>query len=196
MSSRDAILTAVRKHLPQSSPLPDFEGPWIQYPDPLAQFSSIQEMIGGRCFPVGSEADIAAVLATLPQYSSAKQTLSMVPSASTGSVAIETISDPHQLFDIDFAILPGEIAVAENAAVWVSDARVKHRVIFFLCQHLALVVQRKDLVHNLHEAYERLNVTASPFGGFIAGPSKTADIEQSLVIGAHGPRSMTVFIVG
>ena len=120
----------------------------------------------------------------------------MVPSASTGSVAIETISDPHQLFDIDFAILPGEIAVAENAAVWVSDARVKHRVIFFLCQHLALVVQRKDLVHNLHEAYERLNVTASPFGGFIAGPSKTADIEQSLVIGAHGPRSMTVFIVG
>jgi L-lactate dehydrogenase complex protein LldG len=196
MSSRDAILNAVRKQLSQSSPLPDFDGPWIQYPDPLAQFSAVLEMIGGRCVLVCSESQIAEVLAKLPQFSSAKQTLSLVPAACTGSVAMDQIRDPHQLADIDFAILPGDVAVAENAAVWVSDARVTHRVIFFLCQHLALVVRLNDLVHNLHEAYERLDVTASPYGGFIAGPSKTADIEQSLVIGAHGPRSMTVFVVG
>lgn len=196
MSSRDAILAAVRKQLPQSSPLPDFDGPWIQYPDPVAQFSSVLEMIGGRCVRVGSEAEIAGVLATLPQYSSAKQTLSLVPGTVPGTTSMEQISDPHQLADIDFAILPGDVAVAENAAVWVSDAQVIHRVIFFLCQHLALVVRLDHLVHNLHQAYDRLHVTASPYGGFIAGPSKTADIEQSLVIGAHGPRSMTVFIVG
>jgi L-lactate dehydrogenase complex protein LldG len=33
------------------------------------------------------------------------------------------------------------------------------------------------------------------FGAFIAGPSKTADIEQSLVLGAHGPKTMTVFLL-
>ena len=33
------------------------------------------------------------------------------------------------------------------------------------------------------------------FGVFIAGPSKTADIEQSLVLGAHGPKTMTVFVI-
>ena len=196
MSSRDSILTAVRRQLPQSSPLPDFDGPWITYPDPLKQFSSVLEMIGGRCVPVACEADIGHELATMPQFASATQTLSLVPAAASGTVNIDQIDDPHQLFDIDFAILPGEVAVAENAAVWVSDARVKHRVIYFLCQHLALVVHKQNLVHNLHQAYDRVTVTASPFGGFIAGPSKTADIEQSLVIGAHGPRSMTVFIVG
>ena len=196
MSSRETILAAVRRQLPQSSPLPEFDGPWITYPDPLAQFSSVLETIGGRCVPVSSEAEIVRELAKLPQFSAAKQTLSLVPAAGSGTVDMDQIGDPHQLFDIDFAILPGELAVAENAAVWVSDARVKHRVIYFLCQHLALVVQARDLVHNLHQAYERLTVTASPFGGFIAGPSKTADIEQSLVIGAHGPRSMTVFVVG
>jgi L-lactate dehydrogenase complex protein LldG len=196
MSSRDAILNAVRKHLPESSPLPDFDGPWIHYPDPVAQFAGVLEMIGGRCIRVGSEAEIAGVLKTLPQYASATQVLSLVPGACPGTTTMEQINDPHDLADIDFAILPGDVAVAENAAVWVNDAQVRHRVIFFLCQHLALVVRMSDLVHNLHQAYERLCVTASPFGGFIAGPSKTADIEQSLVIGAHGPRSMTVFLVG
>ncbi len=196
MSSRDAILTAIRKHLPESSPLPDFEGPWIQYPDPFAQFASVLEMIGGRCIRVSSEAEIAAQLAQLPQYNSAKQTLSLVPAAFTGTTSMDLIHDPHDLADIDFAILPGEVAVAENAAVWVNELHVRHRVIYFLCQHLALVVPAANLVHNLHEAYDKISVSASPYGGFIAGPSKTADIEQSLVIGAHGPRSMTVFLVG
>lgn len=196
MSSRDSILAAVRRQLPQSSPLPTLEGPWITYPDPISQFASVLESIGGRCLRAESEAEVAEHLGTLPQYAAAKQTLSLAPGTVAGTVDIESITDPHQLFDIDFAILPGGVAVAENAAVWVSDAAVKHRVIYFLCQHLALVVRASDVVNNLYEAYERLPVTSSPFGGFIAGPSKTADIEQSLVIGAHGARSMTVFIVG
>jgi L-lactate dehydrogenase complex protein LldG len=195
MSSRDSILAAVRSHLPQSSPLPDLSGPWIQYPDPIAQFTQVLEAIGGRCIHVREPAEIQAELSKLPQFTEARQTLSVVPDI-TGTVSIDQINDPHDLSDVDFAILPGDLAVAENAAVWVNDVHVKHRVIYFLCQHLALVVRTSDLLHNLHEAYERLSVTQSPYGGFIAGPSKTADIEQSLVIGAHGPRSMTVFLVG
>lgn len=196
MSSRDAILAAVRKHLPESSPLPDLDGPWITYPDLLAQFSSVLEMIGGKCIPVASESEIATHLASLPPFATAQKTLSLVPTAIVGSVSMDQINNPHDLADIDFAILPGEVAVAENAAVWVNEKNVRHRVIYFLTQHLALVVPARDLVHNMYQAYERLSVTDTPFGGFIAGPSKTADIEQSLVIGAHGPRSMTVFIVG
>jgi L-lactate dehydrogenase complex protein LldG len=196
MSSREIMLAAVRKHLPQSEELPDLSGPWIQYPDPVAQFSSVLEMIGGKSIRVSAEAEIAAELVKLPQFASATKTLSLVPSAVSGTVSMNETQDPHDLADIDFAVLPGDIAVAENAAIWVNDATVKHRVIYFLCQHLALVVPIGNLVHNLHEAYDRLHVTASPYGGFISGPSKTADIEQSLVIGAHGPRSMTVFLVG
>jgi L-lactate dehydrogenase complex protein LldG len=190
------MLGSIRKHLPQSAELPDLDGPWIRYPDPVSQFASVLEMIGGRCVLVASEAEIGRELDLLPQYSSAKQILSLVPAAAQGTVAMNDIQDPHELESIDFAILPGQVAVAENGAVWVNDANVKHRVIYFLCQHLALVVPKKNLVHNLHEAYDQLSVSVSPYGGFISGPSKTADIEQSLVIGAHGPRSMTIFLVG
>jgi len=62
-----------------------------------------------------------------------------------------------------------------------------------IAQHLALVVNGSDIVSNMQEAYSRVNF--GNFGLFISGPSKTADIEQALVIGAHGARSCTVFVV-
>ncbi len=90
----------------------------------------------------------------------------------------------------------GEFAVAENGAVWVSGNAMKHRALLFLAQHLALVVSEKEIVRDLHQAYSRLSFSENGYGVFISGPSKTADIEQSLVMGAHGPRSLTVFLTG
>ena len=102
----------------------------------------------------------------------------------------------HELADLDLAILEGSPAVAESGAVWVVPADARQRAAAFLAQHLVLVVPRHTLVHELHEAYERIDPAAAPYGCFVAGPSKTADIEQSLVIGAHGPRSLTVLLHG
>lgn len=196
MTSRNDILSAIRKRLPEAAPLPDLAGPWIQYADPIAQFSSVLEMIGGRCIRVPDLAAIDAALQSVPAYASAKQIVSTIPGVGKSTVDLNSVDDPHTLENIDFAILTGQFAIAENAAIWVGDEAVKHRAIYFLCQHLSLVIQAKDMLHNMHQAYERLSFTTARFGGFIAGPSKTADIEQSLVIGAHGPRSMTVFVVG
>ena len=119
-----------------------------------------------------------------------------MPEITPGNVDLATVADPHALEDVDFAILRGEIAVAENGAVWVTDAGVRHRALYFIAQHLVLVVPAAALVDNMPQAYERLQFAGPGYGAFLSGPSKTADIEQSLVIGAHGPRSMTVFCVG
>jgi L-lactate dehydrogenase complex protein LldG len=100
------------------------------------------------------------------------------------------------LEDVDLFIARGEFGVAENAAVWVTDTHTRHRVLYFLTQHLVLVLSADQIVDNMHQAYERLQFTEPRFGLFLSGPSKTADIEQSLVIGAHGARSLTVFLIG
>ena len=123
-----------------------------------------------------------------------RRIVSLVEGVGRANVDLEAIDDPHALQDLDFAVLPGQFAVAENGAVWFSAAGVKHRVVPFITQHLALVVPADQLLDNMHQAYDRLAFSEPGFGTFISGPSKTADIEQSLVIGAHGPRSLTVFL--
>jgi L-lactate dehydrogenase complex protein LldG len=195
MASRDEILAAIRKHQPASSELPALNGQWITYPDRLAQFSGTILAIGGGFIRAASAAEADRQLSEIAAYRDAKQTVSIVPGIGQGNVDLAAIADAHQLETVDFAVLPGEFGVAENGAVWATDRGLKHRAIYFIVQHLALVIAADQIVDNMHQAYERLQFERAEFGTFIAGPSKTADIEQSLVIGAHGPRSLTVICV-
>lgn len=199
-SAKQTILSAIRQHQLAEAPLPSLDQQWITFADPRQQFSTVLESVGGRAVFVPNVAAISAELSAMSAWNESRKivtTVEGVESASTQQrVDLQQIDDPHVTEDIDFAILPGEFAVAENGAVWITDSVVKQRAIYFIAQHLALVVRADQVVHNMHEAYRRLSFDAARFGAFISGPSKTADIEQSLVIGAHGPRSMTVFLVG
>jgi len=100
--------------------------------------------------------------------------------------------DGLSLAEVEVLEIDGEFGVAENGAIWLTEDAMPHRVAPFICQHL--VINVKKIVPNMHAAYEELGKVNSGFGLFLAGPSKTADIEQSLVIGAHGARSLTVVI--
>jgi len=194
MTSKQAILKAIRDHEIAPVELPALEGSWIKYDDRLAQFQSVVAGVGGRCVRVATPEGIHSTLASLPEFASAKSIVSQLPNVA-GNVRLDDIADPHELETIDFAVMPAEFGVAENGAIWLTDIGVTHRAIYFIVQHLALVLPTDAIVHNMHEAYERITVGNSSLGIFISGPSKTADIEQSLVIGAHGPRSLTVISV-
>jgi L-lactate dehydrogenase complex protein LldG len=86
------------------------------------------------------------------------------------------------------------LGVAENGAVWLPLSRLQHRSAVFLATNVIIVLDRARIVADFHEAYASLDVGAEGFGVFVAGPSKTADIEQALVIGAHGPTSLTIVL--
>jgi L-lactate dehydrogenase complex protein LldG len=101
---------------------------------------------------------------------------------------------PHQCKDLDILIIKAELAVIENGAIWVTEPIDLPRSALFLTQHLIVVVDPTTMVNDMHAAYQKINKLTSNFGVFISGPSKTADVEQCLVIGAHGPRSLTILI--
>lgn len=198
MSSKSTIIASINAQtIPPVALPPDVARP-IRYEDPLRQFSEVLQMIGGQALHVPSLAEAQRLMIEQEIFQTAQQIVTVVPGIEVESakrVELASIHDPHGLERVDVAIMRGEFAVAENGAVWCTDALVKHRVVYFLSQHLILIVPAKQIVHNMHDAYERLQFTAPGFGMFKAGPSKTADIEQSLVIGAHGARSLTVYLV-
>jgi L-lactate dehydrogenase complex protein LldG len=196
MSGRNAILAALRSAAPSQTPLPPPPDP-ITYPDPVKQFADVLASVGGKAVLVESASDLDAEVRKLDACAQASRIASRVPGVSGANVDVGRLHDPHELEGIDLAILPGSFGVAENAAVWVDEACLgPHRAIFVIAQHLALVVPANSIVHNMQEAYARIKLQDAGFGVFISGPSKTADIEQSLVIGAHGARSCTVLVVG
>ncbi|MEQ8785321.1 MAG: LUD domain-containing protein [Pirellulaceae bacterium] len=194
MSSKADILARIRRNPTPAAPLPELEEAWITYPDPVAHFFEVLTSVGGQGQAVSNGDGAADAIRQLPCLADARRIVCRVEGVALGNVDLAAVADPHDLADIDLAILPAEFAVAENGAVWVTDRGLPHRVLYFITQHLVLVVPRREIVHNLHEAYRRLKFEEPGYGLFISGPSKTADIEQSLVIGAHGPRSLTVLL--
>jgi L-lactate dehydrogenase complex protein LldG len=103
---------------------------------------------------------------------------------------------PHEWESLDFAILPGQFGVAENGSIWLSEKAIPDRIIPFICKHLIVILHSNQLVQTMHEAYLKIQDEEYGYGVFISGPSKTADIEQSLVMGAHGSLEMSVIMVG
>ena len=110
--------------------------------------------------------------------------------ASTATAA----TDPHALRDLAVFACSATLGVAENGALWIATSDGMHRAGLFLAQRVVIVVAAEDIVATLHDAYERIDIRATSFATFVAGPSKTADIEQAMVIGAHGPKELTVLV--
>jgi L-lactate dehydrogenase complex protein LldG len=194
VGSREDILRALREAAPPPAPLPDLSGRRGQlFPDLAAQFALSLQEVGGRCVQT-TEAALPEELRKLARSLDAKIVGSIVPQLP--GIDLSAHSIPHTLAGVDLAVLPGELAVAENGAVWITEAGLRNlRALFVLAQHLALVVPAHALVNDIHEAYEKVRIPQPGYGCFVSGPSKTADIEQALVIGAHGARSCTVFLV-
>jgi len=101
----------------------------------------------------------------------------------------------EKLDKTEIAVFSGNIGVAENGAIWLEDKDLPNRILPFITQSLVLKIYTKNIVSNMQEVYRRIALGGLGFGVFISGPSKTADIEQSLVYGAHGAKELTVIII-
>jgi L-lactate dehydrogenase complex protein LldG len=193
MNSREKILEAVLTNQPEASPLPDISMFKGDYHDTVANYLEVFQSISGTAFLVEDLNAVKNLLSS--QHDFSKRIVTNLPELSDTAEIFSTETDPHSFQDIELAIIQAEFAVAENGAVWLTEALMGQRIIPYICQHLAVIVQAESIVPTLHEAYEIIGPGDYGFAGFIGGPSKTADIEQALVLGAHGPLTMTVFII-
>lgn len=186
MTSREKILASIATNKPSLTTLPNV--PIFEGDGSIERFKTVLEGIGGRTIELSSKADCQSAIDTY--YSDLKNIASNIVKA---NVEVNLGTSKDVLEQIDLAVIQGEIGVAENGTIWVPESSMLNRALPFITQHLVLVLEKKNIVANMQQAYDKLKGAGS-YGVFIAGPSKTADIEQSLVIGAHGARSMMVLV--
>lgn len=193
MTSREIILNKVKANKPAATQHPGPLTNAIRYENALETFKTMLTNIEGKTFEVSSWEEIATILNV--EYPDLPNKATDIPQLASWADFSLRHEDPHLLEQVNVAVIQGKVAVAENAAIWVTEEGMTHRVLPFITQYLAIVVPANNLVNNMHDAFEQIATGNYGWGVFISGPSKTADIEQSLVIGAHGARALCVFLL-
>ncbi len=200
MTSREKILTNIRNNKPtEQVALPtniNFESTTN---DLISLFTNVLKSISGEAIvAVNNDFIEKDIIRSFPNISIFVNLIHHLSIKGSFAQEIDSyqIKDAHDLALVDLAIIEGKIGVAENGAIWLNESCFGgHRVLPFITQHLVIVLKKENIVANMHQAYSRIELANIGFGLFLAGPSKTADIEQSLVIGAHGARSLKVYLV-
>jgi L-lactate dehydrogenase complex protein LldG len=194
LTARDEILRAVRSALPPAVSAPSArELGTNELPDRSALVERFTELAtsAGSLVLTTTNGDVSQHADAI--LGGAREVLSLVPGVQS---TIAAPTDPHGLATLELFVCEASLAVAENAAMWIATRDRIRRAGLFLAERVVIVVAAETIVADLHEAYARINVRSTPFGTFVSGPSKTADIEQALVIGAHGPKELVVIITG
>jgi L-lactate dehydrogenase complex protein LldG len=217
MNARDAILAAVRRNLPRPAvPLPEIPvserkgvkhglgykehltrlpevagAPDVNEPI-LPHFLRQLEAMGGRSYEV---ADASAARAKVAELFPDARVICSAVSEVPGTRKIEDVRDPHELDDVDVGVVRSPLGVAEAGAIWVTQKDLVINALGVLSQHLVVLLDPAAVVETMHDAYGRIDLTASPYGVFLAGPSATGDIEGVIIHGAQGARSLTVLLL-
>lgn len=171
----------------------------VRFDHPVEKFSEMLAQVGGHALCLKEGECVAEAVNRI--YPDAQRTALALPGMEhtellPGEVFNpDELDNPAELNGTDVAIIPAQLGVCENACCWI-EQQVRHRALYFIAEALVIVLSKDHLVSNMHEAYRQIpDKRDVPYGVFISGPSKTADIEQALVMGAHGAREVTVILV-
>jgi L-lactate dehydrogenase complex protein LldG len=217
MNPREAILASVRANLPRPAvalpAIPEFDRKGLRhglgykqhfhampevhsFPNEgepiLPYFRKQLEAMGGRSFEVANAKAAAAKVSEL--FPKAKVVCSAVPEVA-GTRRVSDVRGPHDLNDVDVGVVRSPLGVAEAGAVWLTEDSLVINALGVLSQHLVVLLDPASVVDTMQDAYGEIDLTASPYGSFFAGPSATGDIEGVIIHGAQGARSLTVLLV-
>lgn len=194
MSSKDDIIESIRESLGKREKVPYPTIPTYEKEgtDLLETFKKNLEIAGGTWHEVNSVEEAQAIMKE--QLPNAKVICSATEEW-VGTKDITKVERPQDLEDVDLGVIRAEFGVAEMGMVYFTEKSLKINSIGFLSQHLAVFLDPEKITENMHTAYKIVDFWNAKYGNFTMGPSATADIQATLVHGAQGARSLTLFFL-
>ena len=179
----------VNTRIQYDMPMTELEG--IAYDDTVEQFIETSRNVGSNVIVAKQGESLDDIVRRA--YPEAKVIASDLKELTIATLNPDTVADAQSLNGTDVGVVAGEIGVAENGCVWIPQ-QMKEKAVCFISEYLVIVLSKNSIVNNMHEAYDRITMPSTGLGTFISGPSKTADVEQALVMGAQAARGVTVVI--
>ena len=129
-----------------------------------------------RCFP-----DEKVICSAVPEFD--------------GTLRLENITSPQQADKMDVLVVRSPFGIVETGSVFLSEKELQHRnFAAHLTQHIVVLLSEKNLVANMHVAYDqRTEFREARYGVLMSGPSATADIQGVLIRGAQGVRTLRIW---
>ncbi len=190
--NKEDLLAKIRANIHTTYDMPSFDDmKGVQYADPLKQFVEMSKTVGGKVVELEKGQDINEVIKNC--YPDAKVIASNLPEVTIANRNPDTVDEANDLNGTDVGVVRGVFGVAENGCIWIPQT-MKEKAMCFISEYLVIMLDRKQIVNNMHEAYQRIEFNSYGYGCFISGPSKTADIAQALVMGAQAARGVTVVL--
>jgi L-lactate dehydrogenase complex protein LldG len=187
--SRNAILDSVRANQPSALPMPTI--PHFrtnQPPDLVPAFSkSIARMAGGVV--TDQAGDLDTFLRS--RFPDARVICSTVPEYA-GTIRPASFEHWSEASAIDVSIVRSPLGVAETGSVLLSDLELQVNTIAFLAHDLVVLLDPKQIVGNIHDAYEHPYFRSRPYCVLMTGPSGSGDISGITVHPAQAVKTLTV----
>ena len=209
--ARREILRAIRENLKPRGIAPGSAEPVQSTADPgpmargsTARFTERLAAVGAHCTVLSSETDAADALARILSGAGARRVAGsdaplvqrlLRPLHDRFQIAdLERLSR-DELFACDVGVTTAQWGIAETGTLVLESARERSRLLSLVPPIHVAVLSTRCICESLGDALGRVRQAASHAITFITGPSRTSDIELTLVVGVHGPQTVHVLLL-
>ena len=181
--------------------IPDFTSPIYHSLNQALEleFKANLEMIGGQVILCPLKSEIANHISTICKEKNQTSVFCTDPALQDLlKDTLKTDSEKDTFTELNIGVTGCEYLVAHLGSVLISSAQISGRRLNVFPETHIVVASQSQLINYLDRAMEKLqnkykNELPSLISN-ITGPSRTADIEKTLVMGMHGPKSLIVII--
>jgi L-lactate dehydrogenase complex protein LldG len=191
--SRNSILDTVRANQPAAQPMPTIPHFHTNTPpDLVATFrESIARMAGVVVTDVLKDGVLDLDSFLRAKFPNAKVICSAIPEYA-GTVKPASFSHWSEASTIDVCILRSPMGVAETGSILLSDLELQVNTIALLAHDLVVLLDPKQIVANIHDAYEHPHFKQRPYSLLMTGPSGSGDIGGVVVHPAQGAKTLSI----